>query len=245
MLKRDIFDKRFNRMKYLIQPVVDDPGDEYPLNMMYTTILDRIHFVLLEPDVRKSFLQEWRDFLLKGYDLNPYFDETSLRGNLGVASDEALPRLPRLSSYEVTILIPDARLYLLYVIGQMEKIENTMSEGSRLDKNPVAMEDSLWLDRHRTHPNCSPDSPKLTGNNPDQAELQMSVYEEYQPFVHQAYQKYKKDYNTPEKQRRLSFSEFFMSLPEVLSLFQTVGEEKLYFPYDEKKCLCRAVQEVQ
>ena len=217
--------------KYFIQPTADDPIDEYSMNQLYTSVLAAMRFVLMEPDVRQVFFQGVRDFWLKGYDLNPYLDEASLRGSLGLSADEALPRLPRFSSHEITTLIPTAKQYQLQIMGQLEVVQNIMEEGSRLDKIRWQVQVHHDLIAESDPSGLHFQLSQLIGDNPDQAKLQMSIaYREHWPFMYQAYQKYLTEYGdtydggASQQKQVPSFPQFFVNLPSVLSLFSVGGD---------------------
>ena len=230
------FSLRSGSVKYLIQPPANDPGDEYAMGV-YNMLKKKIKIVTIEPDVRKVFFQEVRDFMLKGYDLNPYLDKISLRQNMGLTANEDLPRLPRFSSYEITDLILHAKLNQLQIYKALEERQYVMELGFRFDKfrrqikihhNLIGKDDISGLKIQL--------SQFIEGieDNPDPVTKRMSIiYGEHWPFIYQAYQRYMGDYNTPEKRQSTSFPNYLTNLPSVLSLF-SMGGNILYVPFDEK-----------
>ncbi|MCY4513391.1 MAG: hypothetical protein OXB86_06860 [Bdellovibrionales bacterium] len=220
-------------VKYFIEPLADDPIDEFSINStLRAWVNNTLNFTVLEPSFRKVFFQEIEEFLLNGFDLNPYLDKAALRETLDLSPTASLPHLPRFPSNEVITLNQKAEVQQLSIINQLTFIVESVSIMGRLNtvyeqlqkKYQVGLIDPATLQFHLS---------KFT-RDPAQSESQMSAaYREVEPFIYKSYQNYLAKYETPEKRSNAPFSQVFLSLPSILRLIHINGSTQLFIPSDE------------
>ena len=88
-------------MKYFIEPLEEDPVDEYSIfNLLQPAFSAMATVLFAEPTFRKNLLQELEGFMLEGFNLNAYLNEMTLRKILGLPPEDAVPWLPHLFDRE-------------------------------------------------------------------------------------------------------------------------------------------------
>ena len=217
------------RSKYFVQPLPEDPPDEYSIYAYTASILFKLYeYIVYEPDIRKDYFQNLKDNMLKGMDVNPYIDEKGLRASLGLSEDKPLPELPPFPHYEV-LAVPGTEL----VMKQLTLLVSTKQDilgKTRSDE----VKAQLIIDSHLVVTDLVDLQIQISEltKNPEQSLSEMfDAYEETTPFVYQVYQRYVKEYDTPEKQKQFSFIKFFRRHPSVIYL---TSARALFMPFDEQ-----------